>query len=122
MATITDKEKIREASCQEELVAMRDSIEILGGKWKLRIMRYLANRIAQKNHFKKILREIDGISAKMLAKELKDLEINLLITRTVQETKPIMVEYAITEYGKTVLPVTETLVQWGLNHRQRIKE
>lgn len=84
-------------------------------------MRYLANRIAEKNHFKKMLREIDGISAKMLAKELKDLEINLLITRTVQETKPVMVEYAITEYGKTVLPLTETLVQWGLNHRQRIK-
>lgn len=111
-----------EASCTEELFAMRDSLDVLGGKWKLMILRYLTNRTDQVIHFKKLQRGIEGISAKMLSKELKDLEINLLITRTVQETKPITVTYALTEYGKTVLPVTETLVKWGLSHRQEIKK
>lgn len=110
-----------EATCTEELKAMRDSIDVLGGKWKLRIMRYLANRTHEQNHFKKIQREIDGISAKMLTKELKELELNLLISRTVQDTRPVSVAYAITPYGESVLPLTDNLVQWGLNHRERIK-
>ena len=109
------------ATCEQELAAIRDSLEVLGGKWKLRIMRHLNNHIAETNTFKKIQREVEGISAKMLAKELQDLEINLLVTRTVMDTRPVSVSYAITEYGKSVFPVTETLVEWGLNHRQKIK-
>jgi DNA-binding HxlR family transcriptional regulator len=109
------------ASCEQELAAIRDSLEILGGKWKLRIMRHLNNHIDKKNTFKKIQREVEGISAKMLSKELRDLEINLLVSRTVMDTKPITVNYAITDYGLSVFPVTETLVHWGLNHRKKIK-
>ncbi|MGN8056749.1 winged helix-turn-helix transcriptional regulator [Pedobacter sp. 22163] len=111
----------REATCEQELAAIRDSLEILGGKWKLRIMRYLNNHINEKNTFKKIQREVEGISAKMLSKELRELEINLLVTRTVMETRPVTVNYAMTEYGLSVFPVTETLVDWGLNHREKIK-
>ncbi len=111
----------QEATCEQELAAIRDSLEVLGGKWKLRIMRHLNNHIGEKNTFKKIQREVEGISAKMLSKELQDLEINLLVLRTVMDTKPITVNYAITEYGLSVFPVTETLVDWGLNHRQKIK-
>jgi len=111
----------REATCEQELAAIRDSLEILGGKWKLRIMRYLNNHIDEKNTFKKIQREVEGISAKMLSKELRELEINLLVTRTVMETRPVTVNYAMTEYGLSVFPVTETLVDWELNHREKIK-
>jgi DNA-binding HxlR family transcriptional regulator len=57
----------------------------------------------------------------MLAKELKDLEVNLLISRSVINTKPVTVEYKITSYGLNVLPLTENLVQWGLDHRAKIK-
>ncbi|WP_289662142.1 winged helix-turn-helix transcriptional regulator [Flavobacterium panacagri] len=122
MAKINDNGTIREANCSEELRAMRDSLDVLGGKWKLMILRFLTNRTHQVIHFKKMQREIDGISAKMLSKELKELETNLLISRTEQDTKPATVAYAITEYGKSVLPVTETLVNWGLTHREKIIE
>jgi DNA-binding HxlR family transcriptional regulator len=122
MGTVKNKGNVREASCQEELTAMRDSIDILGGKWKLLIVRYLNNRTSESNHFKKIQRGIDGISAKMLSKELKDLELNLMVTRTIQDTRPITVNYSITEYGKSIIPVTDILVQWGLNHREKIRE
>jgi DNA-binding HxlR family transcriptional regulator len=112
---------VQETTCEQELIAIRDSLEILGGKWKLRIMRHLNNHITETNTFKKIQREVEGISAKMLSKELQDLETNLLLTRTVMNTRPVTVRYTITEYGMSVFPVTETLVQWGLNHRQKIK-
>ncbi|WP_259067072.1 winged helix-turn-helix transcriptional regulator [Mucilaginibacter sp. X4EP1] len=108
-------------SCERELAAIRDSLEILGGKWKLRIMRHLNNHINENNTFKKIQREIDGISAKMLSKELQELEINLLVTRKVMDTRPVTVSYAITQYGLSVFPVNESLVKWGLNHREQIK-
>ncbi|MET3980944.1 DNA-binding HxlR family transcriptional regulator [Mucilaginibacter sp. UYP25] len=111
----------QQPTCEQELAAIRDSLEVLGGKWKLRIMRQLNNHIDEKNTFKKIQREVEGISAKMLSKELHELEINLLVTRTVMSTRPVTVNYAITEYGLSVFPVTETLVDWGLNHRQKIK-
>lgn len=121
MAKIYDNGIVRDANCAEELRAIHDSLDILGGKWKLRILRYLTNRTHQVINFKKMLREIEGISAKMLSKELKDLEANLLLTRTAVETKPQTVVYAITDYGKTVVPITDTLVQWGIEHRQMIK-
>ena len=121
MALITINGQQQEASCEQELAAIKDSLEVLGGKWKLRIMRQLNNRIAEKSTFKKLQREVEGISAKMLSKELQDLEVNLLISRTVMDTRPITVNYAITDYGLSVLPLTEALVQWGLNHRQKIK-
>ena len=121
MALITINGQQQEASCEQELAAIKDSLEVLGGKWKLRIMRQLNNRVLEKNTFKKLQREVDGISAKMLSKELQDLEVNLLISRTVMDTRPITVNYAITDYGLSVLPLTEALVQWGLNHRQKIK-
>jgi DNA-binding HxlR family transcriptional regulator len=121
MAIITINGQQQEASCEQELAAIKDSLEVLGGKWKLRIMRQLNNRVSEKNTFKKLQREVEGISAKMLSKELQDLEVNLLISRTVMDTRPITVNYAITNYGLSVLPLTEALVQWGLNHRQKIK-
>lgn len=121
MANIIENGVERPATCTEELFAMRDSLDVLGGKWKLMILRYLTNRTDQQIHFKKLQRGIEGISAKMLSKELRELEINLLITRTIQDTKPITVIYAVTEYGKSVFPVTETLVNWGLIHRDKIK-
>lgn len=120
MAKIKDNGIIRDANCSEELRAIHDSLDILGGKWKLRLLRYLTNRAHQAINFKKMVREIEGISAKMLSKELKELEANLLITRTIADTKPLSVMYNITEYGKTVVPITDTLVQWGLDHREKI--
>eukprot|EP01012_Entosiphon_sulcatum_P046627 TRINITY_DN62777_c0_g1_i1.p1 TRINITY_DN62777_c0_g1~~TRINITY_DN62777_c0_g1_i1.p1 ORF type:complete len:126 (-),score=3.11 TRINITY_DN62777_c0_g1_i1:249-626(-) len=121
MFTTNINGEVREATCEQELSAIRDSLEILGGKWKLRIMRYLDARQDQRNTFKKIQREIEGISAKMLSKELHDLEINLLVTREVIDSKPVTVAYSITCYGCSVLPVADTLVEWGLRHRERIK-
>ena len=73
-----------------------------------------------KVRFMDLMRTVDGIGAKMLSKELQELEINQLITRTVCDTKPITVEYQITEYGKTLKSVIHEMELWGTKHRQRL--
>ncbi|WP_219225910.1 winged helix-turn-helix transcriptional regulator [Pedobacter antarcticus] len=121
MATIKEKGQINEATCEQERLAINDTLELLGGKWRLRIMRYLGSREQEHNTFKKMQREIGNISAKVLANELADLEQNMLITRTVMDSRPVTVRYAISTYGKTVLPLTENIAQWGLDHRKMIR-
>ena len=68
-----------------------------------------------------IRRDIRGISANMLSKELRNLEMNLLVKRSVRDTKPVTVEYAITEHGETFIPLVELLIKWGIKHRKVIK-
>ncbi|MCW3161755.1 winged helix-turn-helix transcriptional regulator [Chryseobacterium oryctis] len=109
-------------ACTGNLLAMRDTLETLGGKWKLLILHYLIVREDDSNTFKKMERDIDGISSKMLSKELKDLEANKLIKREEQKTKPIKVEYSITEYGKSTKEIIDILVNWGKKHRINILE
>lgn len=112
----------REGTCKREFMALQDSLDLLGGKWKLLIVHYLSRRTTQENSFKQIQAGIIGISAKMLSKELKSLELNLMVNRTVQATKPVTVVYQITEYGMQVLPITNALIDWGLEHRETIKQ
>ena len=95
-------------------------MSILSGKWKFHILGTLieGNRLG----FMDLLREVEGIGTKMLSKELQDLEMNRLITRTVMDTKPITVEYAITDYGRTLSPTIDELANWGINYRKSIEE
>ena len=75
MGTININGKMQEATCPQERIAMLDTFEALGGKWKLPILRYLSNRLDEQNTFKKMQRELGAISAKVLTEELKELEI-----------------------------------------------
>ncbi len=102
--------------CTARRRSVQDTLEILSGKWKLLIIISLMDG---NRRFKELSREI-GISPRMLSKELQDLEMNLLITRTVQDTKPVTVEYAITPYANTLQKVLSELSDWGMNHRQKI--
>ncbi|WP_156309012.1 winged helix-turn-helix transcriptional regulator [Sphingobacterium endophyticum] len=107
-------------TCTENLLAMRDTLDILGGKWKLLILHYLITREKEVNTFKKIQREVLGISAKVLTKELKDLEVNMLVEREELNTKPKTVEYRITDYGRSSKDLIKQLVYWGKNHRYKM--
>lgn len=107
-------------ACQTQLRGIRDTMEILSGKWKFHIIGTLIQH--DKLHFMDLLREVGGIGAKMLSKELQDLEMNWLITRTVQDTKPVTVEYEITGFGKTLAPVIDEIAKWGIAYRNFIEE
>lgn len=103
--------------CSNDILALQDTLHIIGGKWTLLIMHYLISREDQVNTFKKIQNDIPGLSAKVLTNELKILEANELILREALHTKPVMVKYSTSEYGKSLQQVIELLVQWGHNHR-----
>lgn len=106
-----------EAECKKHLLGLQDSLEILGGKWKIPII--LALWFGN-YRFKELIRMIEGITPRMLSKELKDLETNKLVTRTVYDTIPVSVEYALTPYGKSLQPLIMELGKWGGQHRKVI--
>jgi DNA-binding HxlR family transcriptional regulator len=103
--------------CRSQLLAINDALDILRGKWKIQIIGTLT---FGKGRFKELQRGIPGITAKMLSKELRDLEMNQLVVRTVYNTKPVTVEYELTEYGTTLDKVINELRDWGMKHRKRI--
>lgn len=71
-------------------------------------------------YFREIERSIPKLSTKVLAKELKELEANKLIKRTIVDDFPVRIEYTITEHAKTLQKVIEALQEWGLNHRREV--
>ncbi|CAN1575277.1 COG1733 Predicted transcriptional regulators [Flavobacteriaceae bacterium] len=103
--------------CTKTILAIHDTMDILSGKWKVSIIACLC---FDKMRYSELLNKVTGISGKMLSRELKELEINELIKRTVQNTQPVIVEYEITEYGATLKNVTQVLANWGVEHRKRI--
>ena len=109
--------EMNHAACSRHILAVRDALDILSGKWKLPIISAL---IFSDKRFKKMEREIPGITAKMLSKELKDLEMNDLVQRTVYDTMPVTVEYSLTEYGRTLKKLISELHNWGTQHRKHI--
>ena len=116
-----DLENLQAELSPEEYVQMllplKDALDILSGKWKLQIIFSL--KFGRKR-FKEIQRAVPGISPKMLSKELKELEVNELAQRFVYDTKPITVEYELTDYGQSLKPVVTELYKWGATHRKRI--
>lgn len=106
--------------CSTKILAVRDALEIFSGKWKIPIIGALI--YLQESGFKELQRMIGDITPKMLSKELKELEMNHLVERTVLDTRPVTVIYSITDYGKTCQSVIFELHQWGEQHRKKIKE
>ena len=105
------------AECLSALLPVRDTLELIGGKWKLLI---LISIWEGNKHFREIERSIPKLSTKVLANELKIMEQNLLIKRTVFDDIPVSIEYTITDYGKTLENVIRVLKDWGSCHRQEI--
>ena len=90
----------------------------MNGKWKISIIAVLCYH--NKRRFSDILRDVDGISNKMLSKELREMEMNTLVKRTVLEAQPVTVEYELTEYGQKLQAVINSLSEWGKEHRKKI--
>ncbi|MDI9858148.1 winged helix-turn-helix transcriptional regulator [Flectobacillus roseus] len=103
---------------KKEMLAVQDSMDVLSGKWKINIISSIC--YYNKRRFSDILNDVNGISNKMLSKELKELETNKIIKRTVLETQPISVQYELTEHGKTLQTIIRNLTDWGIRHRREI--
>lgn len=103
--------------CSNNMQAVQDALFVIGGKWKLMILISLSHG---NSRFTEIEKSIPKLSSKVLSKELKDLEENKLIRRTVVEDYPVSINYTLTDYAKTLGKVISELRDWGANHREKI--
>jgi len=103
--------------CSKIILPIRDTLDVINGKWKIMIIISIKHG---NKRFSDIEKSIPNISSKVLAKELKDLEQNQLITRTVFDDFPVSIEYDITEYANTLENLIKEMMLWGIQHRKKI--
>jgi DNA-binding HxlR family transcriptional regulator len=105
--------------CSSRLAAIEDTLYVIGGKWKLKVI--IALREQGNMRFNELQRTIAGISARVLSNELKELEMNGFVKRKVYTTSPVVIEYELTDYSNSLQHVLRTMVDWGIRHRNKIK-
>lgn len=110
------KQKHTVESCAMAKLAIRDTLDIVGGKWKLVLISLLRSG---KKGFNELSREA-GISPRILSKELHELDMNGLVKREVCNTKPVKVTYELTPYSRTLEKVLIEMEKWGQMHRKKI--
>jgi DNA-binding HxlR family transcriptional regulator len=92
--------------------AMDITMDYIGGKWKTVVLWYLRKG---KKRFSELKRLIPNITEKMLSIQLKDLESDGLVERKIYPEVPPKVEYQLTSFGKTLIPMLEEIALWGRN-------
>ena len=90
------------------------TVQLIGNKWKLLIIRNLHMRPWRFNELQK---NLEGISQKVLTDSLRALESDGLVTRTVYAEVPPRVEYALSELGETMRPILDAMEQWGAGYK-----
>lgn len=103
--------------CQFKLKATRDTLEVIQGKWRIPII--ISLQFGNKR-FGEIQRDILDISPKMLSQELKALEVNKIISRTVYDSTPVTVEYSLTPLGRSLKPLLQEVLKWGIHFRKEL--
>ncbi len=93
------------------------TVSLIGSKWKLLIIRNLLQRPWRFNELKK---DLEGVSQKVLTDSLRSMEKDGLITRTIYPEVPPRVEYALSDLGKTLKPILDSMVEWGTNYKKTI--
>lgn len=89
------------------------ALDVIGGKWKPLILWALGDNVLR---FNKLQKALPGVNTKMLTKQLRELEEDGIVRRTIYPEVPPRVEYAITDYGRTLIPVLQALCNWGAEY------
>jgi len=111
--------RVTAQECSGLLTSIGDALYVIGGKWKLRVI--VALRDGNKR-FNEIQRAVEGISARVLSSELKELELNGFVRRIVHTQTPVVVEYQLTDYAGTLSNVLLSLADWGTMHRDKLRK
>lgn len=106
---------------KEEMPAcpVATTVQLIGSKWKLLILR---NLLARSYRFNEMKRTIPGISQKVLTDSLRSMEEDGLIVRTVFPEQPPHVEYALSELGETMRPIIGAMELWGTEYQKKMNE
>lgn len=110
-------EKKTHCSCLDTLNPVRESLDVISGKWKLLIIISVSGG---NERFTDIQASIPGITPKVLAKELKELEQNKLVKRIVTDEYPVKIAYKPAPYAKTLAPIIYALKDWGMTHSKKV--
>ena len=94
-------------------------VEVIGGKWKGVILFHL---LGGTKRFNELSRLMPAVTQRMLTRQLRELEADQVVARKVYPEVPPKVEYALTEFGKTLEPVLKTLQGWGVNYLEQITQ
>lgn len=113
------KEKLSTEACNSALGAVQDALYVLNGKWKLPIIIALSEG---NKRFGEIQKNVAGIAPKVLSSELKTLELNGFVIRKVYNEFPVLVEYELTDYSNSLENVITALRDWGLQHRDKLRD
>ena len=102
---------------KEEMPAcpVATTVQLIGSKWKLLIMRNLLQRSWRFNELRK---DLEGISQKVLTDSLRSMENDGIITRTVYAEVPPRVEYALSDLGESMRPIMNAMEEWGTNYKE----
>ena len=101
----------------EQARSVERTLEVIGGKWTVQILRDLFEGTRR---FGQLQQSLGGVSPKMLIARLRELEERGLVTRTLYPEIPPRVEYSLTDDGKTLKPIVESIAAWGGSHGQTI--
>ncbi len=105
--------------CKSILLPVRDTLDVISGKWKLPIIISIG---AGNHRFTTIMKSINGISPKVLAKELKELESHGIVNREVTPDYPVSITYSLEEYAESLQPLISVMQEWGNNHRKKMTQ
>lgn len=119
METTSKKLGANKTTCEQHLSSVGDALYVLGGKWKLRIIIALSDG---SKRFNDLQRTVEGISARVLSNELKELEMNGFVKRNIYDTTPVAVEYERTPYSDSLHEVVKALSDWGKMHKENIRQ
>lgn len=102
--------------CDAPRCAVARTVDLIGGKWKAVILFYLIDGTLR---FNELRRRIPGITQRMLTLQLRELEADGFVLRTVYPVVPPHVEYALTPFGRTLEPVLRAMREWGTRHKRK---
>ena len=94
------------------------TVQIIGNKWKLLIIR---NLLVRPWRFNELHKNLDGISQKVLTDSLRQLEADRIITRTVYPEVPPRVEYALSKLGESMRPILDSMQEWGNKYKRQME-
>ena len=104
---------------REEMPAcpVATTVQLIGSKWKILIIRNLMGRPWR---FSELKKDLDGISQKVLTDSLRSMEEDGIVTRTVYPEVPPRVEYTLTETGYSLKPILDAMKEWGTNYKNSV--
>ena len=105
---------------KEEMPAcpVATTVQLIGSKWKLLILR---NLLVRPWRFNELRKDLEGISQKVLTDSLRALEADGIITRTVYPEVPPRVEYALSPLGQSMKPILDAMEQWGTEYKKKLQ-